>query len=193
MLVRFTKKGEVLGLGIRVPNIIGVMITGADLEPKRITHESLLDLKPTAIKGVFTDNCGNYLIETHPKLIRTSPKDKRVAKENIKLGDNGQISEIGKFEFRYRSNESLFTIGATDFETYESFDLYKYIRRYRRVGHLSLDYNVDGSVKMIGDNGILGEAPFRYYLDGRIKRVRNLSITYGEDGEAKFEELEVKK
>ena len=192
MLVRFTKKGEVLGLGIRVPNIIGVMITGADLEPKRITHESLIDLKPTAIKGVFTDNCGNYLIETHPKLIRTSPKDKRVAKENIKLGDNGQVSEIGGIEFRYRSDETLYTIGRTDFDTFSSFNCFKGVIRYRRVGHFSLDYGVDASVKTIGDY-LYGVTSFRYYSDGRIKKVGNISITYDDKGEAKFEEIEVEK
>lgn len=189
MLFRFTKFGQTLGLGVRVENIIGVMITDGELNPAKITEKSLFDLKPTKIKGVYTDIEGNYLVETHPALIRSSPKDKKLSKQTVKIGENGQVSLIGSFEFKYRSDETLFTIGRTDFDTFGSFAFYRPIR-YRRVGHLSLEYGVDGTVKVIGDWTLLGNAPFRYYFDGRIKKIRNISITYGENGEAILEEIE---
>ena len=189
MLVRFDKKGNVLGLGIRVENIIGVMITDKELTPAKITKESLYDLKAAKLKGVYTDIEGNYFIETHPNLIRSEKTDKKLNKQTVKYDEEGRVSLIGRFEFKYRTDGTLYTIGRTDFDTFGSFAIYRPMR-YRRVGHLSLEYGVDGTVKVIGDWHILGNTPFRYYFDGRIKRVRNISITYGENGDAIIEETE---
>ena len=188
MLFCFDKKGNTLFLGIRVENIIGVRLTDSELTPAKITKDSLFDIKPTKIKGVFLDKDGNYIVETHPNRIRSEKTDKKLHKQTVKYDEEGRVSLIGRYEFVYRTDGSLYTIGRTDFDTFASFSFYRPVR-YRRVGHFSLDYDVDATLKTIGDY-LYGTTVLRYYSDGRIKKIRNLAITYGDNGEAIIEEAE---
>ena len=164
MLIYLNPYGGIYGLGVRLSESVGVLLTDDGCIGRPCRENDICHLNAIG-ERLYIDQLGRLLMETEYGYVGGSV----TASSPVSLYSSSRLMNVGGAAFDYYSDGKCMRVNGMEVSYYCE-------GRLMRIGNTTVDYYGDGRVMRAGC------ATLDYFGDGRIMRIGSVGCEYYSDG-----------